>query len=71
MRFTILVPGQWIRATDEDGSDLTPQITGPSFGLSANSTKQEVIDAWAAHDWPLVGECDGGGASVFIVDRES
>lgn len=69
MRVTVLVPGKWIRATDDDGSDLTPQITGPSFGLSANSTKQQVIDEWAEHDWELIAQCDCGGASMFVVDR--
>jgi hypothetical protein len=63
------VPGKWIRATDDDGSDLTPLITGSSFGLSANSTSQQVIDAWANHDWKLVGQGDVSGASVFVVDR--
>ena len=69
MRVTVLVPGKWIRATDDDGSDLTPQIVGPSFGLSANSTKQQVIEAWAQHGWPLVEQCDCGGASIFVVNR--
>jgi hypothetical protein len=69
MRVTVLVPGKWIRATDDDGSDLTPDITSPSFGLNANSTKQQVIDAWAQHDWKLTGQCDSAGASLFVVDR--
>jgi hypothetical protein len=69
MRVTVLVPGKWIRATDDDGSDLTPLITGPSFGLSANSTKQQVIQAWADHNWALTAQCDCGGASMFVVNR--
>ena len=71
MRVTVLVPGKWIRATDDDGSDLTPQITGSSFGLSANSTKQQVIEAWAQHNWALIEQCDCGGASIFVVDRSN
>src|SRR5215472_1507489 len=69
MRVTVLVPGKWIRATDDDGSDLTPEITSPSFGLNANSTKQQVIDAWAQHNWKLIGQCDSASASLFVVDR--
>ncbi len=69
MRVTVLVPGKWIRATDDEWSDLTPQITGPSFGLSANSTGQEIIDQWAQHDWQLVAQCNCGGASMFVLDR--
>jgi len=68
MRFTIIVPGVWIRGVDQD-SDFTQQITGPSFGLSPHSTKQQVIDAWAEHNWTLVAQVDINGAWVFVVDR--
>ena len=68
MRFTILVPGLWIRGIDRDG-DFTQQITGPSFGLTVNSTKQQVIDAWANHNWTLIAQVDVSGAWIFVVDR--
>ena len=68
MRFTILVPGLWIRGIDRDG-DFTEQITGPSFGLTVNSTKQQVIDAWAQHNWALISQVDVSGAWIFVVDR--
>jgi len=68
MRFTILVPGVWIRGIDRDG-DFTDRLIGPSFGLTVNSTKQQVIDAWANHNWTLIAQVDVSGAWVFVVDR--